>query len=184
MRLVGIASMLLTTGLAASAIAQAPLPLSVHLTYSTMDPAVQVEGSALPGTVVQLRGKTAIVDDSGSFDLASRFPIHLVAVRDKHIRRLRLDLPEEARRWLTRLEITTDLTRMKALVSGRLTIVEHPPATAVVRHMQAGTAHRTAVTRGTFRLEFPLVTHTYTLEWTLHLSFLAYPGPSPSFDVQ
>lgn len=164
--------------------AQAPLPFSVSMVFRRDTGQVEVRGSAAPGTVVSVKGATAIVGKTGAFALRTRLPISLVAVRDSHIRRLRIDLPERAERWISRLAINANLTRMQATVAGNLTMTSHPAATVIVHHVEAEKTIQTTLTHGAFRLGLPLVSQTNTLDWAVRVGGLQMPAPSVIFTVQ
>lgn len=181
----GLVVLALVMVLAPAAGAQPELPLQVSVQYSGGgSDAVTVWGSTVPGTVVSVRGASGVVSDSGKFTLRSTLPVSLVAVHAGQIRRLNLSLPAGATRWLSRLTINANLTQMVAQVAGALTITNHPPASVVVEHVEAGTSIQASVTHGRFVLGFPLVPKVNTLDWTLRCGWLSWNAPSLTFTVQ
>lgn len=175
----------LVAALAPSAGAQPGLPLQVNVQYAGGGSAVvTIQGTTLPGTVVAVRGATRVVDETGKFSLTSPLPVSLVAVRDTQIRRLSINLPSGATKWLSRLSINANLTRMAAQVTGALTIRDHPPASVVVEHVEAGKSVQTSITHGQFALGLPLVPKVNTLDWTLRYGWLSWNAPSLTFTVQ
>ncbi|MGH9893268.1 MAG: hypothetical protein ACREA0_15015, partial [bacterium] len=86
--------------------AQPGLPLLVSVKYiGGSTNTVTVSGTTVPGTVVSVKGATKVVDRTGKFSLKSPLPISLVAVKDKHIRRLTIHLPSGATKWLSWLTV-------------------------------------------------------------------------------
>ncbi|MGH9896964.1 MAG: hypothetical protein ACREA0_34190, partial [bacterium] len=128
--------------------ATGPFPLHVMMTYQKASGAVSVKGSALPGTVVQVRNASTTVKSAGTYSLRTSLPMSLVAVRQGNIRRFRFDLPVTAKKYVTTLTIRADLTRMWSAVVGSLSLTEHPPATITVTHVQKGTTHKATLTKG------------------------------------
>ncbi|HEY3248329.1 MAG TPA: hypothetical protein VGK88_08590 [bacterium] len=169
--------------LAAPATAQTPLPLAVELKYTQTSQRVGVTGTTRPGTVVAVAGALAHANGDGQFVLNGTLPISLVAVSDGQTRRLRLDLPQGATKYLEWLNVELDLTKMTAVVTGALTIKSHPAATVIVHHVEANSAVRGSVRQGNFDLTLPLVRGTNTLEWALQVGFLRFPAPDFTFTV-
>jgi len=167
----------------AGALAQA-FPLWVQFDYRKESSVVKVKGTTLPGAVVQARGASVVVSPSGSYALKTTFPLSLVAVRGRLIRRVGFDLPAKAKRYVAVLAVGTDLKRMWASISGSLTITEHPAASIVVRHVQAGTTHRGTLTKGSFLVGLPLVQQTNTLQWWLQIGPARWQGPDLTVVVQ
>lgn len=168
-----------------TAAAQAPLPVAVSLKVAGHgSQLVDVQGTTLPGTVVSVRGATAVVDDSGAFSLRTTLPFYLVAVKGGHLRKVTMALPDGAQKWVDRLTIAFNLTTMRAEVDGTLTIKNHPPATVTVEHLQTGTTVKAPVTYGTFSLDLPVVQKTNTLDWSLHAGWVTWSAPPLSYSVQ
>lgn len=178
-----IVLMLVTLLLATPAIGQTPLPLAVELKYTQTSGKVGVSGTTRPGAVVAVAGATAHANDDGQFALNGTLPIALVAVSDGQTRRLRLDLPRGATKYLDWLNVELDLTKMTAVVTGALTIKSHPTATVIVNHVEAKSTIRGSVKQGNFDLTLPLVRGTNTLEWALQIGFLRFPAPDFTFTV-
>ncbi|MGH2437326.1 MAG: hypothetical protein ACRDFA_10060 [bacterium] len=165
--------------------AQPGLPLLVSVKYiGGSTNTVTVSGTTVPGTVVSVKGATKVVDRTGKFSLKSPLPISLVAVKDKHIRRLTINLPSGATKWLSWLTVNANLTQMKTTVAGALTIKDHPSASVIVEHVEADKIVQAAVTQGKFSLGFPLVPRINTLNWTLRYGFLSWNAPRLTFTVQ
>jgi hypothetical protein len=165
--------------------AQPELPLQVSIKYvGGGTNAVTVSGTTVPGTVVSVKGATKVVDRTGKFSLRSTLPVSLVAVKDKHIRRLNLNLPSGATKWLSWLTVNANLTQMKVAVTGALTIKDHPTASVIVEHVEAERTVQAGVTQGKFSLGFPLVPRVNTLNWKLRYGFFSWNAPSLTFTVQ
>ncbi len=164
--------------------AQVPLPLAMNLVYSHDTGIVNIRGVAAPGTVVSVRNASAVVGQSGAFTLTTTLPISIVAVRKDRIRRLRIDLPERAEDYLSKLSIYVNLTRMQAAVAAALTMTSHPPATVIVHNVEAGSTVTAPLTRGTFRMGVPLVAQTNTLECAVRVGVLQVAAPSVTLTVQ
>lgn len=74
---------------------------------------------------------------------------------------------------------------MRSSVTGQLTITEHPSAKVIVEHVQKGTKHEAAITKGRFGLSgLPLVKGTNTLRWWLQLGIITSPGPDITFSAE
>ena len=116
---------------------------------------VSVEGTTVPGTVVSVKGMSKVMDKTGKFILRSALPLTFVGVKGAQVRRLSLGLPSGAPKWLSRLTVIANLTQMSAKVFGAMTITKHPPATVVLRHVEAHKTIPTGVTRGQFGLAVP-----------------------------
>jgi hypothetical protein len=165
--------------------AQPGLPLLVNIKYAGGGAnVVTVYGTTVPGTVVSVKGATKVVDKTGKFSLKSTLPVSLVAVKDKQIRRLNLNLPSGATKWLSYLNVTANLTQMKAAVVGALTIKDHPSASVIVEHVEAERTIQAGVTQGKFNLGFPLVPRVNTLNWKMRYGFFSWNAPSLTFTVQ
>jgi len=165
--------------------AQPGLPLQVTVKYvGGGTNAVTVSGTTVPGTVVSVKGTSKVVDRTGKFSLRSSLPVSLVAVKDKHIRRLNLNLPSGATKWLSWLTVNANLTQMKTTVAGALTIKDHPSASVIVEHVEADKTVQAKVTQGKFSLGFPLVPRVNTLNWKLRYGLLSWNAPSLTFTVQ
>lgn len=180
-----IAALVLALALATAAAGQQSLPLAVTVRYAGgRSDTVEVRGTTEPGTVVSVRGATKVVDESGEFALATKLPVNLVAVKGGQIRRLSLSLPSGATKWLSWLTVNANLTQMKALIAGALTISNHPSATVTVEHVQAGKTVEAMIDHGQFKVGLPMVPQVNTLDWTLHAGWLSWTAPSLSFSVQ
>lgn len=165
--------------------AQPGLPLQVSVKYAGGGTnAVTVSGTTVPGTVVSVKGASKVVDRTGKFSLRSTLPVFLVAVKEKHIRRLNLNLPSGATKWLSWLTVNANLTQMKAAVAGALTIKDHQSASVIVEHVEAERTVQAGVTQGKFSLGFPLVPRVNTLNWKLRYGFFSWNAPSLTFTVQ
>lgn len=176
---------LLVAGWVPVAGAQGPLPVNLSLKVAGHgSSAVEVRGTTLPGSVVAVRGASKVVDESGKFMLKTTMPVYLVAVKGGQLRRLTLRLPEGAPKWLDRLTIGLNLTKMRAEVDGALTIKNHPPATVTVEHVQAGQRVDAPLRGGEFSLDLPVVQKTNTLDWTLRAGWIRWTAPALTFDVQ
>jgi len=164
--------------------ATGPFPLQVMMTYQKATGAVTVKGSALPGTVVQVRNASTTVKSTGTYALKTSMPMSLVAVRQGNIRRFRFDLPAKAKPYVTELTIRADLTRMWSVVTGFLSLTEHPPATITVQHVEKGTTYKATLTKGNFLIWLPVVRGTNTLHWYLQVGPTRWPGPDLTFTAQ
>lgn len=175
----------LVLALASQVGAQASLPMQVSVKYAGSGTnIVTVEGTTVPGTVVAVKGMSKVVDKTGRFTLRSPLPMTFVGMKGSQSRRFTLGLPSGATKWLTKLTIIANLTKMSAKVFGAMTITNHPPASVVVRHIEARKTVQTRVTRGQFGLAFPLVPRINTLDWSLRTTLLNWNAPSLSFNVQ
>lgn len=165
--------------------AQPGLPLNVSIKYAGgSGNVVTVSGTTVPGTVVSVKGATKVVDKTGVFTFKSTLPVSLVAVKDKHIRRLSLNLPSGATKWLSWLTVNANVTQMKAAVTGALTITNHPTASVIVEHVEADRTVETGITKGKFSLGFPLVPRVNTLNWRLRYGLFSWTAPRLTFTVQ
>ncbi|MBI2247342.1 MAG: hypothetical protein HYU65_05365 [Armatimonadetes bacterium] len=158
-------------------------PLFVKIDYRKEAP-LSVRGSALPGTVVQVRNDSDVVSRKGTYAMTTSLPLSLVAVRDGKIRRFRFDLPAKAKPYLSSLTVNADLSRMRSSVNGQLTITTHPAATIIVTHVEKASTHQAPITAGRFTISLPLVRGTNTLRWWVLLGIIRTPGPDITFDAQ
>lgn len=165
--------------------ATASFPLFIKMNYQKTTDAVSVKGTTLPGTVVQARGASTVVKQSGTYALKTSLPLSLVAVKDGKIRRFRFDLPAKAKPHLSDLVVNADLAKMRSSVIGQLTMTEHPAAKVIVEHGQKGTKHEGVITKGRFSIGgLPLVKGTNTLRWWVQLGIITSPGPDITFVVE
>ena len=179
-----VAGVALLLGLAPPAGAQASLPMQLSVRYAGAGSGVvTVEGTTVPGTVVSVRGMSTVVSRTGKFTLRSALPLTFVGAKGGQMRRLTLTLPSGATKWLSRLTVIANLTKMSAKVYGAMTITNHPPATVLVRHVEAAKTIEAAVTAGRFGLAFPLVPRVNTLDWSLRAGLLTWKAPALSFTV-
>jgi hypothetical protein len=181
----GLLAVLTAGAVVLSTAATGSFPLFIKMDYQKTTDAVSVKGTTLPGTVVQARGASTVVKQSGSYALKTSLPLSLVAVKDGKIRRFRFDLPPKAKPHLSNLVVNADLARMRSSVNGQLTITEHPAAKVIVQHVEKGSKHEGAITKGRFSVGgLPLVKGTNTLRWWLQLGIITSPGPDITFSVE
>lgn len=69
-----------------------------------------------------------------------------------------------------RADHQADLSRMWSVITGFLSLTEHPPATINVQHVERGTTHRATLTKGNFLIGLPVVRGTNTLRWHLQVA--------------
>jgi len=162
----------------------AVLPLHVRMSYTKASGAVAVQGTTLPGTVVQVRNASAVVKSTGTYALRTALPVSLTAVRAGTIRRFRFDLPLRAKPYVSTLIVSADLTRMWSRIDGTLSMTEHPPATIVVHHVERGTTHRATLAKGNFAIGVPVAEGTNTLRWHLQVGPTRWPGPDIVYTAQ